>query len=42
MVWCAEVDIGSSTERTLRMMEEIEITVVDLYGERPALGFCFN
>ncbi|KAJ7852886.1 hypothetical protein B0H14DRAFT_3656102 [Mycena olivaceomarginata] len=31
MIWCAEADMGPSRERTPRMVEEIEITVVDLY-----------
>jgi hypothetical protein len=39
MIWCAEADMGPSRERTPRMVEEIEITVVDLYGEHRALVF---
>jgi hypothetical protein len=42
MIWCAEADMGPSRERTPRMVEEIEITVVDLYGEHRALVFWMN
>jgi hypothetical protein len=42
MIWCAEADMGPSREKRPRIVEEMEITVVDLYGEHPALGFCLN
>ena len=33
MAWCVEADLGPPPERTLTMVEMIEITVVDLYGK---------
>ena len=33
MAWCAEADLGHPQEETPRMVEEMAITVVDLYGE---------